>query len=427
MFTSGNEASEKRLLFSKQPVFGPRKRIWGHDLIVRDAPWARFAGGKPEKISPFTKLNTRDAKSYAFMPGQVGETKILVPFAEHAVLKKEPQSLPEGYTIIEVSEARAPAKEYLWALDGLKRQNYQIALNDFEGHAGSDALLQRADFAKIRMPGKTPRQIMSLVRLAQDQKAEPIAVGVENKKLYEAAQALGFNYFQGSFFKKANVDPERRLTATEHSKIELFNLIENGTPDFTQLADAIAMDASISYRLLLFLNSAAFSFPVEITSINHAVVILGWEQVKDWLRMAILNDLAGTEESKELMRLASQRSNFFKMTAVRSQYRKDPHDRLFLLGLFSLLEPMLGMPIESIVENLPIKQVLKEGLCRQHKRLGLWIELAQRIEAADWQAVDKIVDYLDLRPEAVAGAYYDAHVVMHSFYGVGEEEEPAKR
>ncbi len=423
MLTTGNSDSDKRLFFSKQPVFGKGKQVWAHDLIVRSAPWTLFAGGRTKRTMTFSRDLNNEPKSYAFLQGHVGTTKVMVPFAEHAVLKKAPLALPDTHTVVEVCEASAPSKEYLWALDGLQRSGYQIAVNEFEGLAGGAPLLERADYVKIRLPGKTPRQIMALVRMAREHGVQPIAVGVESKKLYEAAQALGFGLFQGGFFKKAEILPNRRLTATEQAKMALFDLIENGTPDFTKLADAISMDASISYRLLLFLNSAAFSFPVEITSINHAVVILGWEQVKDWLRMAILNDLTSGENSRELMRLSSQRGNFFKMAAVRSRYRREPADRLFMLGLFSLLEPMLGMPMDEVVDNLPIKEALKDGLCRRNKRLSLWLELAQRIEAADWNAVDKIVAYLELKPEAVAGAYYDAHVVMNSFFGVGDVQE----
>jgi len=423
MITAGNKDSEKRLLFAKQPVFSRSQALWGHELIMRDAPWTRYSGGQARgQVLPFTKTQHGEAKSYAFPPGHVGDTKVLVPFAEHAVLKMAPTSLPEASTVVEVEEALAPSREYLLALDNLKRSRYQIAINNFEGQTENRELLKAADYVKIRLLGKTPREIMSLVELAKKHKALPIATAVETKKLYEAAQALGFSHFQGAFFKKPGELQSRNLSASESAKLELFNLIENGTPDFTQLAEAISMDASISYRLLLFLNSAAFSFPVEVTSINHAVVILGWEQVKDWLRMAILNDLAGNEQSRELMRLASQRSNFFKMAAVRGNYRHEPPDRLFLLGLFSLLEPMLGMPMQEVVENLPIKEVLKEGLCGQNKRLALWLELARRIEAADWAAVDKIAAYLGLKPEVVAGAYYDAHVVMHSFFGAGSLE-----
>ncbi len=421
MFTVTSDPEDKRLLFARQPVFGRNKRVWGHDLIVRDAPWARGGVAGNKQVLPFTKTLNREPKSYAFLPGHVGDTKVMVPFAEHAVLKKAPQTLPDAYTVVEIAEVEAPAKEYLWALDNLKKSHYQLAIDNFEDRPGNEALLDRADYVKIRLPGKTPRVIMTLLQKAREKKCTVIATGLENKKLYEAAQSLGFSYFQGPYFKKPQVVENRRLSANEASKIELFNLIENGTPDFSRLAESISMDASISYRLLLFLNSAAFSFPVEITSINHAVVILGWEQVKDWLRMAILNDLAPREESKELMRLAAQRSNFFKLTAMRSGYRTDPPDRLFLLGLFSLLEPMLGMPLHELVENLPVADELKQGLSRQNKRLGLWLELAQRIETADWMAVDRIVEYLHLDPEAMANSYYDAHVVMHSFFGAGAE------
>jgi EAL and modified HD-GYP domain-containing signal transduction protein len=411
---------EERLFFTRQPIFNSDNVVWGHRLIPRDAPWTvqdqagpdggdvpvQFTNFDPPKHAP---------KTYAYPPGQIGPRKVLVRFSQDAILQNGPRALPAASTVIEIRESDFPGSDYLWTLDALKRDRYRIAIDDFEGDPAAQPLLDRADVVAINVRGKSQQQVAELTRKAHGRVL--IAKGVESKKHFVLAKSLGFTHFQGSFFRKADPMPGRELSSNEIARFKLFRIIEAGHPDFNKLSETISMDASISYRLLVFLNSAAFSFPVEITSITHALVILGWEQVKTWLRMAVLTDLTPPKKSVELARLAAQRANFFKLTAQRNGYRDIAADELFLFGLFSLLEPLLDIPIAEIVENLPLSETLKAGLCQELKIYRIWLELAQRIEAADWENLDRVMAYLKLDPAQVATSYYDACVMTNSFFG----------
>ncbi|THB64707.1 MAG: HDOD domain-containing protein [Desulfovibrio sp.] len=402
--------------FATQPVFNRRQRVWGHELIYRGQDLTRFADVSDDH---FFALE-RSANAYATnLRGKVGGNKMMRNFTERSIMKKAPSALDPKGSIVEVSEASAITPEFIASLDQLKKNGYRIAVDDFEGLPGSEPLLERADLLKIDILEKRPQDILKLCNMAGDPSPVLVAKNVDYIELFNLAKAMGFSLFQGTFFKKAEILEDRKLTSSELTRMELFKIIETGEPDFKALSAAISKDASISYRLLVFLNSAAFSFPTEITSIDHAVVLLGWQQIKTWLRIAILNDLSPSPTKAELIRLASQRSSFFKLAAQRSGYKAHDPDKLFLLGLFSLLEPIMDMFMEELVESLPVDDEIKAGLCREKNVYSLWIEMASRMEAGHWSFLDRIVAYLKLDPHAVAKSYYDAHVLTNSFYDSG--------
>lgn len=60
----------------------------------------------------------------------------------------------------------------------------------------------------------------------------------------------------------------------------VFRLAEDPRSSAPDLAKVIASDQSLASRILRLANSAFYGFPREITSINHAVVLLGFETVK---------------------------------------------------------------------------------------------------------------------------------------------------
>ena len=416
MSQTANPGLTVHQFFATQPVFNKHQRVWGHELIYRGQDLARYADISDDH---FFALE-RSANAYAtHLRSKIGGNRMMRSFSERSILHNAPTALDPKGSIVEIPESSEITPELLESLDILKRNEYRVALDDFEGLPGSEALLDRADFVKINIMEKRPQDILKLCNLMPETNPVLVAKNVDYVELFNLAKAMGFSLFQGAFFKKPQIVEGRKLTSTEIARMELFKIIEKGEPDFKALSAAISKDASISYRLLVFLNSAAFSFPTEITSIDHAVVILGWQQIKTWLRIAILNDLAPSPTKTELVKLSSQRSTFFKLAAQRSGYKAHDPDKLFLLGLFSLLEPLMDMPITDLVMNLPVDDGIKAGLCREKNVYSLWIEMASRMESGHWSFLDRILSYLKLDPHAVAKSYYDAHLLTNSFYDSG--------
>ncbi len=128
---------------------------------------------------------------------------------------------------------------------------------------------------------------------------------------------IGFSLFHGSFFKTPEVFTDRQISSTQISRFNLFRAIEKKEPDIEQLSKTIQADVSISFRLLSYLNSAAFGFSKNIETVHKAITLMGWKPLKKWLRVIILSDMGRKDsDATDLIFLSAQRGKFLESIAI---------------------------------------------------------------------------------------------------------------
>ena len=120
----------------------------------------------------------------------------------------------------------------------------------------------------------------------------------------------------------------------------------------------------------------------------------------------LLTDMNQSKEADELVLLSAQRGLFLELVAKDHDFWGFDPDNLHLLGIFSLLDVLIGMPMEEIVEHLPIdgkmKGALKGDLNNEYKPL---LHLAQSLEEARWEDADFQIYQLNLNREKVTSAF----------------------
>jgi EAL and modified HD-GYP domain-containing signal transduction protein len=85
---------------------------------------------------------------------------------------------------------------------------------------------------------------------------------------------------------------------------------------------------------------------------------------------------------------------------------------MHLLGLFSLLDAMMGMPMPEVVGFLPLDSSLKAALCgEQNSEYLPLLELVRDLEDGRWADVDAAARRLNLDPVVVREAFLDAATV----------------
>src|ERR1700746_996134 len=116
--------------------------------------------------------------------------------------------------------------------------------------------------------------------------------------------------------------------------------------DVPGLEKLVKQEASICDRLLRYLNSAAFGFRKQIHSVRHALSLLGERDVRRWVRLGAAGGGGGGERS-DLVLSALVRGRFGELLSP-----KVPHgdNDLFLMGLLSLIDVMLEVPMETVLE-----------------------------------------------------------------------------
>lgn len=294
-------------------------------------------------------------------------------------------------------------------IERLKSDGYLIAVDHFSGNRQFDPLYHLADIIAIPMIGRPQEAIATMLAAVGHVDAKLLVRQVDDAAGFELCVKAGASLFEGDFLKPPDTISVQKMTSSEVSRRKLLKNIEEPNPDIDSLAENIQSDAAISFRLLAYLNSPAFEFSSQIKSIHHAIGVLGWQKLRNWLRVILINDMSQAADASDLHRLSAQRGKFLELVAERHDFWGFDPESLHLLGLFSLLDTMIGLPMDEIVAFLPIENKLKGALCRDANNEYLpLVRLARYVEEARQEDTEAMIQQLNLDREKVNTAFEDA-------------------
>jgi EAL and modified HD-GYP domain-containing signal transduction protein len=392
--------------FIRYPVFKQQRHLWGY--WVRCFDKHGDAGHRLHGEGDVSNL----VSSSSCMGLEKLLTKgkgLMVDLNQTSVMKAIPYALPASYAVIRVSETMLMEAPIRSALEKLKSDGYRIAVSGFTGEQKFSDFYGIADILCLRAAGKNSEELSEIKDAAQPFKAKLMGESVRDPEHFERCSDLGFTLFQGSFFKAPERMSVRKITSIEASRFKLMKTIEARQPDFEKLADIIQSDVTISLRLLTYLNSAYFGFTTKISSIQQAITLLGWENMKKWLRVVILSDISKHPYAQDLVLLSSQRGKFLEKIVQDHDFWDFSPDSLFLLGVFSLLDALLGMPMDKVVQHLPLENKLKTALIGDlDNEYTPLLKMAVHLEEAEWEKADRMIQQLSMNNAKVKNAFHGA-------------------
>lgn len=406
-------ASQGHVFFTKHPILDVGRKLWGYQLHgAGEGAGSQLVNAAKDQAAESLVSSTFIGIQQAMERGK----RILVGFDERGVLEKAPYAFSPSQGVVKFAGRVEDPASLLEALVALKRDGYTLAVDCAADGAARPSIHALADILTVDI--STGADPLALLREKRERVPQFLAERVQNLKQYETLKKAGFTLFQGAFFKQPEIIAERKLTSHEISRINILRIIEAEDPDFDALSEAIGSDVSVSFRLLSYLNSAAFGFPRKIASIKQAVMMLGVTKMKNWLRAVLLADMAQKGDNpQELVLLSLQRGKFLETVAREYDFWGFDPGALFLLGLFSLIDAILGMPTRQVVDYLPLDEKLKSALCREpNNEYQPLINLLDTIEDADWPKVEAQARKLSFDIEVVKAAYTEAMTWAGAFF-----------
>jgi EAL and modified HD-GYP domain-containing signal transduction protein len=363
-------------MVSRQPVFDRGIQPWGTAIS--------FA--QPDcDDALFSDETTSSVLLEAHLPQRGPGHSTIVAFPAQAVLDGIPRVLwPQGITV-EVNEQDCSQDDIVSAVATLKQAGYAVAVANFNNNADCRSLNSLADLIVISAAAEQQGpSLEEKIPAAHEYGAKVLVRGLMSWAAMLQARAANADLLQGFFFNRMNLRPSgKSLTATQVSRLRLLECLGKPDADFKALAQVVEADAALTYRLLLFLNSASFGLARQVTSIQQAIVLAGWQPLKKWLEVALLTDLSPSARHQELCYYAAQRAGFLKRVG-RAAGMERLVPQLSLLGLLSYLEPIFEMPPAQVLSNVPIDDAIRLALCGEKNGLSSWLTLAQAMENADW-------------------------------------------
>jgi c-di-GMP phosphodiesterase len=387
---------------ARQPIFDRKRRLWGYEIFCVGVVDSTGPGSSGESIA----VNVASSAYIGFQQVMDKGKKVIVNFNEKNILDNFPYAFPQNLAAVMVTEDMVGRPNVLNMLSRLKSDGYLIAVRGFTGNSACAPLYRMADIVGTDVSKRQKDELAGILECSRTYNALLLAVQVKDRGSFELCRELGFSLFHGSFYKSPDQINVRKFTSGEVSRFKLLQVIEKDQPDFDQLAKTIQTDVSISFRLLAFLNSSAFGLPQKIKSIHQAILLLGWRKIKNWLRVVLLSDMSQNIEASELVLLSAQRGRFLELVAREHDFWGFDPNSLNLLGIFSLLDALIGIPMMEIVGYLPLENKLKAALCQEPNNEYLpLLHLAGYFEEARWTEAEKMIQQLNLDAGKVKAAF----------------------
>ncbi len=389
---------------ARQPIFDRRDNVWAYELLYRNQDIHNTAMiDDPDQA---TLQIISHGFSLALSAGR-RKKPLFINFPQKLILEKSAYALPPDLCIIEVLETVQPDAEVIKACRELKKDGYRIALDDYYGQQGFDELIRLADFIKIDILKLSPLGIKDLVKSLSGPDKKILAEKIEHFKIFTLCKKIGFDLFQGFFFSTPQIIAGSKPSPAKVSRFNILKDLCARDIDLPDLSGIIKKDASLTYRLLNFINSAFFGFRENISSVHQAVTLLGIRQTAQWLRVNILSDMNETPMDFEITYLAATRGKFLEIVSEGHGRSPFAPESMFLLGLFSLLDTLMGRPMDELLQKVPLREDLKNVLINYNRTpQGQWLKLAAFKEKGEWNRSLEIINSLGLDPFETADAYH---------------------
>lgn len=228
-----------------------------------------------------------------------------------------------------------------------------------------------------------------------------------------AAGVLGWP-FHGEFEAPATPPSTKDTQAADLQVIvELMSRVDQGE-DVERLEQTLKRDPSLAFKLLRYMNSAAFGLSVEVSSFRHAIMLLGYARLRRWL--ALLLATASKEHAMRPVMFAALRRGLLMEDLAKSMAEAELRDEMFICGLFSLLDHMLRQPFEKLLQSIPVPERVRQALVDQNGPYKPYLDLVQAIENESVFDTRTAIDALMLSPEEVNNA------VLRALHKAGQLE-----
>jgi EAL and modified HD-GYP domain-containing signal transduction protein len=404
--TPGRDVTDVALV-AKQPVFDLQGAVWGYELLFRDPSMAPGLGNKSAQAATSTVM----IDGFSLLrPMLRGKQRFLINFTAEFLEQELPQVLPPEICVIEILETVEPTKSVLQGLASLKQQGYLLAVDDYIGQDSLHPFLPLVDIVKVDI--LELGQNAQIAKIANDLKAYKamlLAEKVEDHETASFCREQGFSLFQGFFYSKPVVVRGIKLNSSQLTKTRLLALMADKNVDFQQVNDILSTDVALTYRLLNYINSVYFGLPVKVWDVGHAAKLLGMQKLRQWLFVSALAGLDSSPMSREIVYISAYRAKFLE-TLAQSVGRNDKGlcSKLFLVGLFSMLESLMGVPAEEIFAQLSLEPEVQEVLVGGTGPLALWYDIMVAYEQGLWNEVYALAKTMNISDKQLSKAYIAA-------------------
>lgn len=405
-------SAEKDVFVARRPILDMRRRTYGYELVFRSTGDEETSGNSGTYAA--SRL-VHDGLHAFGLDVLAPRQRVFINVNREVLLRDLVRLLPPERTAVQLLEPVEPDAEVLAACRKLARDGYQVVLGDFVLRPGFEALAAAADIIKVDFSQVQGEARAGILRRVRSPRLRLLADSIAARDDLEEAMRLGYTLFQGYFFAKPEIIAARDIPPIKLNCLRLLNVVNEREIDFTRVETIVKQEVSIAVKLLHQLNSAALRGSHKISSIRHALVLLGEVQLRRWISLLALTGAGGTDAPGEVVVCSLVRARFCERIAAMTPTPL-PALPSFLVGLLSMVDVLVGRPIEEVLRDLAIDSEVERALLLNEGLLANLLAFAVAHERGDWPALAREAATLNVTESEAAAIHQDstrwAHAVM---------------
>jgi EAL and modified HD-GYP domain-containing signal transduction protein len=370
------------VLLARQAIYDRNLKVVGYEILFRDSEQNRAEIDQSDPAAANAATARALINTTLDMDlDRIAEGKILFFNLSRDFLRSDFE-LPESESQIGIDVLTGEGDDEALAteLEDLALSGYVIALDDFRWSEGVEPLVEAAQMVKIDVQAHSSVELATLIERLEPFDVKLTAKKVENTQQFDYCRELGFDLFQGYFMCRPTVVKAARVPDSKVNVLRLMAKLQDPDVAPQELEAIIRHDMALNYRLLRTVNSAYYGLSVKIRSISHAIVYLGLPAIRRWTRLQLL---AGSGDTpSELIKLGLTRARMAEL--LTANLDKDVQDSAFTVGLFSLLDAILDLPMDQVVDQLPLEADLEKALTSRTGPYGHMLETIIQYENGEW-------------------------------------------
>ena len=388
-------AGGEEIFIGRQPILDRSQQLFAYELLFRSGAKVNSANVQDNLAATANVINHAFAE--LGIEQAMGPYKGFINCDESLLLSDILEVLPTDKIVLEVLETVEVTPQILERCRELKERGFTLALDDFVNY--EDKFKPLLDLIEIVKVDLMPLDSAGLARTTAALKKWPslqlLAEKVDSREQAQTCLDYGYHLFQGYYFAKPVIIAGKKLGHSQLALVRLLGLVLQDA-EMPELEAVFKHEPGLAMNLMRLTNSVATGVSARITSMRHAITVLGRRQLQRWLQLLLYTNPQGNNNlASPLLQLAATRGRLMELMAGKLHPgRREFEDQAFMTGIMSLMPSLMGAPLEEILRGISIAPAVHEALEKGEGELGTLLKLSGALEAGDGAACHDLVDAL---------------------------------
>lgn len=308
---------------------------------------------------------------------RLGQLVAFLDVTVDALFLNELQSLPSGNVVLCMGMEDMADADTRSMLLFLREQGFSFMLRGAKALPSEPELLEIVTHLDV---GEGDPELIAQIRLNEEPGRPPMQLIATRMKAWSDFEALAGRRVD-VFVDGTQGRPLVELTGDSLQPesvliVRLMHMLQRNE-NVRSIESALKRDAALTYRLLRHINSPAIGAGVEITSLRHAVAMLGYSPLFRWL--SILLATSNRASSPFMMKQAILRGRFVELMG-QGMLPPSESDNLFVVGMLSLIDQLLGIPMAEVLAKVQLADSVQQAIL---ERKGVYAPFLALVEACE--------------------------------------------